>query len=345
MAEVAGTCNLLPLLLAHHLALLSDPGRGVHRGCPGESPVEGSAKNTDDFQVNRKQLTLPSSLSRLALVIVHSLGPAILASALRRLEKKLEDPDLEISPAARRTLLKVLPFLQSVASGLQKLHTCLFYLQVIPKMTQKMDRIPQGSYYHLAKRLLGIEYVKRVEEDEDESGGAEKNTGPVFRLLGGVAALHLILSALQTLRKPPSSSSSSTSVPLSSSADERRTLGHRCPLCLDALGTCGVRIRSFFVSWKQASIIHLAPKLFGKKPMLGDNSNTLWTSCLLDLPAGRAQSNWRMCCLQVLCPFSLRRFVPSIPWCAQETRGATHCHTLQKLFLCDINFATSEFDI
>ena len=248
MAEVARTCNLLPLLLAHHLALLSDPGRGVHRGCPGESPVKGSAKNTDDFQVNRKQLTLPSSLSRLALVIVHSLGPAILASALRRLEKKLEDPDLEISPAARRTLLKVLPFLQSVASGLQKLHTCLFYLQVIPKMTQKMDRIPQGSYYHLAKRLLGIEYVKRVEEDEDESGGAEKNTGPVFRLLGGVAALHLILSALQTLRKPPSSSSSSTSVPLSSSADERRTLGHRCPLCLDALGTCGVRIRSFFVS-------------------------------------------------------------------------------------------------
>jgi len=181
---------------------------------------------TEVVQVNRKQLTLPSSLSRLALVIVHSLGPAILASALRRLEKKLEDPDLEISPAARRTLLKVLPFLQSVASGLQKLHTCLFYLQ--------------GSYYHLAKRLLGIEYVKRVEEDEDESGGAEKNTGPVFRLLGGVAALHLILSALQTLRKPPSSSSSSTSVPLSSSADERRTLGHRCPLCLDALGTCGV---------------------------------------------------------------------------------------------------------
>ena len=310
MAEVARTCNLLPLLLAHHLALLSDPGRGVHRGCPGESPVKGSAKNTDDFQVNRKQLTLPSSLSRLALVIVHSLGPAILASALRRLEKKLEDPDLEISPAARRTLLKVLPFLQSVASGLQKLHTCLFYLQVIPKMTQKMDRIPQGSYYHLAKRLLGIEYVKRVEEDEDESGGAEKNTGPVFRLLGGVAALHLILSALQTLRKPPSSSSSSTSVPLSSSADERRTLGHRCPLCLDALGTCGVRIRSFL----SAGINHtFGAKTIWKKPMLGDNSNTLWTSCLLDLPAGRAQSNWRMCCLQVLCPFSFRRSVPSIP--------------------------------
>ena len=51
----------------------------------------------------------------------------------------------------------------------------------------------QGSYYHLAKRLLGIEYVKRVEEDEDEAG-AEKNTGPVFRVLGGVAALHLALS-------------------------------------------------------------------------------------------------------------------------------------------------------
>ena len=60
----------------------------------------------------------------------------------------------------------------------------------------------QGSYYHLAKRLLGIEYVKRVEEDEDERD-AEKNTGPVFRLLGGVAAVHLALSILQTLRRPP----------------------------------------------------------------------------------------------------------------------------------------------
>ena len=106
-----------------------------------------------------------------------------------------------------------------------------------------MNPILQGSYYHLAKRLLGIEYVKRVEEDEDESGGAEKNTGPVFRLLGGVAALHLILSAAQTLRKPPSTSSSPASIPLSSSsANEGRTLGHRCPLCLDALGTRGVRI-------------------------------------------------------------------------------------------------------
>jgi len=179
---------------------------------------------TEIVQVSQKQFTLPSSLSRLALVVVHSLGPEILASALKHLEKKLGDPKLGISSAARETLLKVLPFLQVLASGLQKLHTCLFYLQ--------------GSYYHLAKRLLGIEYVKRVEEDEDEVG-AEKNTGPVFRLLGGVAALHLLYSTLQTLRKPPKPSSPTTSLPLSS-VNESRTLGHRCPLCLDALGTRGV---------------------------------------------------------------------------------------------------------
>jgi len=176
---------------------------------------------TEVVQVSRKHLTLPSSLSRLALVVVHSLGPEILTFALRRLEKKLADPKLEISPAARQTLLKILPLLQALASGLQKLHTCLFYLQ--------------GSYYHLTKRLLGIEYVKRVDEDET---GAERNTGPVFRLLGGVAALHLILSTLQTLRKPPLPSPT-TSLPLSS-VNESRTFGHRCPLCLDALGTRGV---------------------------------------------------------------------------------------------------------
>jgi len=180
---------------------------------------------TEVVQVSRKHLTLPSSLSRLALVIVHSLGPEILAYALRRLEKRLGDPKLEIAPTARQTLLKILPLLQTLASGLQKLHTCLFYLQ--------------GPYYHLAKRLLGIEYVKRVDEDEDETE-AEKSTGPVFRLLGGVAALHLILSTLQTLRKPPSSSSSLTTSLSPSSVNESRTLGHRCPLCLDALGTRGV---------------------------------------------------------------------------------------------------------
>ena len=97
----------------------------------------------------------------------------------------------------------------------------------------------QGSYYHLAKRLLGIEYVKRVEEDEDEAG-AEKNTGPVFRVLGGVAALHLALSILQTLRKPPTNPFSTATSPPLSSSNETRTFGQRCPLCLDSLGTRGV---------------------------------------------------------------------------------------------------------
>ena len=97
----------------------------------------------------------------------------------------------------------------------------------------------QGSYYHLAKRLLGIEYVKRVEEDEDEAG-AEKNTGPVFRVLGGVAALHLALSILQTLRKPPTNPFSTATSPPLSSSDETRNFGQRCPLCLDSLGTRGV---------------------------------------------------------------------------------------------------------
>ena len=104
----------------------------------------------------------------------------------------------------------------------------------------------------------------------------------MFRLLGGVAALHLILSTLQTLRKPPLPSPT-TSLPLSS-VNESRTFGHRCPLCLDALGTRGVRVRLI---------------VFGCERFAGDHSNTLWTSCLLDLPAGRAQGNRRMCCLQV----------------------------------------------
>ena len=197
--------------------------------------------------------------------------------------------------------------------------------------------------------------------------------------------MHLILSTLQTLRKPPLPSPT-TSLPLSS-VDESRTFGHRCPLCLDALGTRGVRVGLI---------------VFGCERFAGDHSNTLWTSCLLDLPAGRAQGNRRMCCLQVfpmpshigfhmsfLCsdvhfrfslspalncyniinatrvtnkdnhrqcwsiptspesamivPFPIHLslvlmtflFAPCFP---QETGGASHCDTLQKFFLCHINF-------
>ena len=82
------------------------------------------------FQVSRKQLTLPSRLSRLALVLVHTLGPGIFASVLKLLEKKLRDPKFDISSAARQSLLNFISLLNIFASGLQRLHTCLFYLQV-----------------------------------------------------------------------------------------------------------------------------------------------------------------------------------------------------------------------
>ena len=132
VAKVVGTCHLLRLLLPHNPPMLSDFGRGVHRDCPGEY-LSGFSNNIESecgLQVSRKQLTLPSRLSRLALVLVHTLGPAIFASVLKLLEKKLRDPKFEISSAARKTMLNFIPLLSIFASGLQRLHTCLFYLQV-----------------------------------------------------------------------------------------------------------------------------------------------------------------------------------------------------------------------
>ena len=147
VAEMVGTRHLSPLLLPHHPALLPDLGRGVHRGCPGDR-WQKQQQMQIIFQVSRKQLTLPSTLSRLALVIVHSLGPAILASSLRRLEKKLSDPNLEISTNARQTFLRILPILQTIASGLEKLHTCIFYLQVILLiMTHNISTFSRGERY------------------------------------------------------------------------------------------------------------------------------------------------------------------------------------------------------
>ena len=63
-------------------------------------------------------------------MLVHTLGPAIFASVLKLLEKKLKDPKFEISSAARQTLLNFIPLVSIFASGLQRLHTCVFYLQV-----------------------------------------------------------------------------------------------------------------------------------------------------------------------------------------------------------------------
>ena len=132
VAKVAGTCHLLHLLLPHHPPMLSDFGRGVHRDCSGEycSAFSNKIESECGQQVSRKQLTLPSRLSRLSLVLVHTLGPAIFSSVLKLLEKKLRDPKFEISSAARQTLLNFIPLLSIFASGLQRLHACLFYLQV-----------------------------------------------------------------------------------------------------------------------------------------------------------------------------------------------------------------------
>ena len=132
VAEVVGTCHLLRLLLPHHPPMLSDFGRGVHRDSSGEncSAFSNILESESDFQVSRKQLTLPSRISRLALVLVHTLGPGIFASVLKLLEKKLRDPKFDISSAARQSLLNFISLLNIFASGLQRLHTCLFYLQV-----------------------------------------------------------------------------------------------------------------------------------------------------------------------------------------------------------------------
>lgn len=136
---------------------------------------------TGVVQVHRGSLRLPSSLARVSLVMLQTLAPTLLNLALRMLEKRLQDPSLSLSREMQGRLVRLVAALRKALGVLEKINTCAFYFQ--------------GAYYHLSKRLTGVGYVKVATEGEQDS------TRPVFRLLGLVSGLHLVLSLVQSLNQ------------------------------------------------------------------------------------------------------------------------------------------------
>lgn len=154
-------------------------------------------------QVDPSQTRVPSWLRRGVLVTLHAVLPYLLDKVLLPLEQELQaDPDsgrpsqgslvpggrgcsgvrrwvrrhtATLTEQQRRALLRAAFVLRQGLACLQRLHVAWFYIH--------------GVFYHLAKRLTGITYL-RVRSLPGEDLRARVS----YRLLGVVSLLHLVLS-------------------------------------------------------------------------------------------------------------------------------------------------------
>ncbi|XP_063571861.1 peroxisome biogenesis factor 10 isoform X8 [Pongo abelii] len=155
------------------------------------------------IQVDPSQTHVPSSLRRGVLVTLQAILPYLLDKALLPLEQELQaDSDsgrpsqgslvpggrgcsgarrwmrhhtATLTEQQRRALLRAVFVLRQGLACLQRLHVAWFYIH--------------GVFYHLAKRLTGITYL-RVRSLPGEDLRARVS----YRLLGVVSLLHLVLS-------------------------------------------------------------------------------------------------------------------------------------------------------
>uniref|UniRef100_A0A8C8ZRT6 Peroxisome biogenesis factor 10 n=1 Tax=Prolemur simus TaxID=1328070 RepID=A0A8C8ZRT6_PROSS len=154
-------------------------------------------------QVDPSQRHVPSQLRRCVLVAVHAVLPYLLDKALLPLEQELQaDPDSRrpsqgslalggrgrpgvrrwvrrhtatLTEQQRRGLLRAAFVIRQGLACLQRLHVAWFYIH--------------GAFYHLAKRLAGISYL-RVRH----LPGEDLRVRASYRLLGLVSLVHLALS-------------------------------------------------------------------------------------------------------------------------------------------------------
>ncbi|XP_077620019.1 peroxisome biogenesis factor 10 [Crocuta crocuta] len=154
-------------------------------------------------QVDPSQSRVPSRLRRGVLVALHTVLPYVLDKALLHLEHELQaDADsarpsqgslasggrgrsgarlwvqrrvAALTEQQKRVLLRAVLALRQSLACLQRLHVAWFYIH--------------GAFYHLAKRLTGVTYL-RVHSPSAEDLRARES----YRLLGFISLLHLALS-------------------------------------------------------------------------------------------------------------------------------------------------------
>ncbi|KAM9244760.1 peroxisome biogenesis factor 10 isoform 1-T1 [Dugong dugon] len=146
-------------------------------------------------QVDPSQRQVPSWLRRSMLIVLHTVLPYMLDKALLHLEHELQadggvGPGVRsragvrlwvhrhaarLSEQQRRALLQALHVFSRGLACLRQLHIAWFYIS--------------GTFYHLAKRLTGITYLRTRHLPREEL-----RARATYKLLGAISLLHLLLS-------------------------------------------------------------------------------------------------------------------------------------------------------
>ncbi|XP_048763074.2 peroxisome biogenesis factor 10-like [Ostrea edulis] len=167
------------------------------------------------IQIDKHRLNLPSKLKRLIMVSVHVFGPYGVMRFLDWVEKKFQSGEWDNVPKeTREIILKSLPILQQALSLLQRFHLAFFYLR--------------GVYYHIAKRLTDVSYIKFSLSNTDGSSVQQS-----FKALGWLSLAQLGFSVLQLLYQSYKSSKSLSSHTEISARTASDTADRKCCLCLE----------------------------------------------------------------------------------------------------------------
>ncbi|XP_007943624.1 peroxisome biogenesis factor 10 [Orycteropus afer afer] len=146
-------------------------------------------------QVDPSRRRVPSWLRRSVLIVLHTGLPYVLDKALLHLEHELQaDGSMgsgarsragmrlwvhrhiaRLSEPQRKALLQALHVFSWGLTCLRRLHIAWFYIS--------------GAFYHLAKRLTDITYLRT-----HHPPGDELRARATYKVLGAISLLHLVLS-------------------------------------------------------------------------------------------------------------------------------------------------------
>jgi len=176
------------------------------------------------IQVNHGKNKLPSKFMRLLMIFLQTFGPHFLKYWFKNLQETVKRNPLNFDKDSVRRISNLLPILEEWTEYVNKINISIFYFH--------------GTFYHLAKRLTGVSYVKYNGE-----GSKPDTTRGGFRILGLVASVHLALNIVYSFYKNRnilgegrSDNNNSCEEPAPSYVPPRQ----RCSLCLDKLGSRGV---------------------------------------------------------------------------------------------------------
>jgi len=172
-------------------------------------------------QVDHSKTRVPLTLRRGSLVLLYVFGPYIIEKALSKLELWLQRSESwpnGFNPRTRELLSSFIPCLRTAVLYTHRAHMALFYLT--------------GVFYHIAKRLTGIQYllVRRSLRNE--------GSRPTYRLLGYLSIIQLSITLLLGVYQHLKSGKSLERLVASGGQTPPRTTGTsgiKCALCLERL--------------------------------------------------------------------------------------------------------------